>query len=520
MLRRLGNRPVRTALVLGGVAVRDLLVPRPRPPQFSTIGYDIRMGARDRSNGLPATRLGLHVTAEELDIWRDRAERGPYRVAGDAIANSPGDWERISEHASIFKSQPRAGRWRGPLYKLDECIVQSPRWPRDLVGMPPRLGPPEQLRDAAFHAMVAEPANRDAIVELIKRELLWHTDQPGLDFSNEKRFCLKRFGPGYHPGFQISAWLRKLAYGFDYSRIAAPTIWSAGEEKQFLDWLASATPWYMAQIDAHREGMWNADGTLTARAERIGSRAARPIWMGGPITRRVQHRYNNHVNRFAVLVTDIGILTGQDDRKYYGRRWIEEFLKVCVYPSGAIGDFYRWDDEDKGHLQGWKYGMEMLGATLIIADHLARAGDASGYEFGTTKGTRDTAGPVPDDGLTNGGPKTLYTTVRQLLRYIDEHSEPVRYASWGSTDPRRRITSRDEITHTFRADEWLTLQGNVFYQDAYARDVYMRALPGTPELPSEPRHGLGWIFSGDLGTFPGVNFMFAQMEGKVWPYSL
>lgn len=515
-MRRLGTQPVRTTLMLCRTATRELV--KPRPSRQIATGEDMTWATGTIVEHTPVARLGLHVTAAELEIWRERSVRGPYRTPGDAIPNSPGDWERIEKHAAIFSSQPEAGRWRGPTHKIDKCVVQSRRWPHDVSGMPARLGAPEHLRDAAFHAMVARPPNCGAIVRSIKAELLWHTQQPALDFTNRSRYCLERFGRGYHPAFQISAWLRKLMYAFDYSRIAAPGEWPDVEEQQVLTWFASVAPWYMAQVDAHRRGMWTDEGVPTSRAEQIGSRAARPIWLGGPVTRRIQHRYNNHVNRFAVLLTDIGILTGDELLKDYGRRWIREFLKAAVYPVGGAGEFYRWDSPDKGHLQGWKYGMEMAGATLVIADHLARTGDLSGYMFGTTAGTSDTAGRVPDDDVTNGGPKTLLTTMQQLLRYVDEESEPPRYASWSDEDPTRRISSRDQRTATFRADDWLVLQGNVFYRDPYVRSIYLRARPGTPALPAEPKHGLGWIPNGDVGTFPAVNLMFAQMEGKVWPY--
>lgn len=366
--------------------------------------------------------------------------------------------------------------------------------------------------------MVADPPEAEAISECIKHELLWHTAQPALDFANIGRFCPDQFGKGYHPAFQISAWLRKLAYAFDYTRIASPGAWSDDERSQLLGWLESAAQWYLPQIEAGRRGMWNSDGTLSRQAERWGGVHARPIWAGGPVTRKVQHRYNNHVNRYAVFVTDVGILTGNDLMKEYGRRWIREFLQVCVYPDGGISDFYRWDDPRRGHLQGLKYGACMVGATMIIADHLARMGDASGYRYATTAGTADSSGSVPTDDITQGGPKTLLTSARQIIRYTDEYSTPVRYACLACSNPQRRIQSRDERLGINRVDDWYLLQGNVFYRDPYIRSVYMRSLPGTPPLPARPRHGLGWAENGDAGTFPGVNFMFAQMEGKVWPY--
>ena len=40
-------------------------------------------------NAVAQTRLGLHVTQEELNIWKQRSQSGPYKSAGDVQTNSP-----------------------------------------------------------------------------------------------------------------------------------------------------------------------------------------------------------------------------------------------------------------------------------------------------------------------------------------------------------------------------------------------------------------------------------------------
>ena len=40
-------------------------------------------------NAIAQTRLGLHVTQEELNIWKQRAQNGPYKSTGDVRTNSP-----------------------------------------------------------------------------------------------------------------------------------------------------------------------------------------------------------------------------------------------------------------------------------------------------------------------------------------------------------------------------------------------------------------------------------------------
>src|SRR5580765_2202666 len=54
--------------------------------------------------GSAATRLGLHVTDQELAIWQTRATSGPYKTAGDVSTNSPGDWTRINGNANTFRA--------------------------------------------------------------------------------------------------------------------------------------------------------------------------------------------------------------------------------------------------------------------------------------------------------------------------------------------------------------------------------------------------------------------------------
>jgi hypothetical protein len=460
------------------------------------------------------------VTEAELAEWRRRARAGPYRTQGDAIPNSPGDWDRIVREKDKFVRDPGEYVWNGPTHGYPGCIINADTWPTSLEGVPGskgQEGSPEPIRDAAFYAMVAQPAEAEAILTAVREVLLETADSKYNDFAETSRYCSDQSGTGYHPAYQISAWLTKLIFAYDYSQIADPGLWSASDRRRFLDWITAAAQWYMPQVDLRREGLWNPDGTPSLAAETADGRHSRVIWSGGPQARRAQLRYNNHVPRLVRIPVLAGILVGDDEMIGYGRRWVREFLKVGVYPEGAIADFYRWPG-NTGHTTGWKYGMENLGATLVIADHIARAGDTSVYEYGTTVGTRDTAGSVPNREGTPGGPKTLHTTLRQQVRYVDELSRPVRYGCDGCTDPAKRIRSRDDMVGIDRASEWTVLHANVYYRDDYVKAIYMRSLPGTPPLPEKPRSGQGWIAGGEHGIYPGVNLMFAQMEGEVWPY--
>lgn len=81
---------------------RRLTQPRPADGSASTVRMDGAAverqeaddgGEESKANGASSevSRIGLHDTAEELALWRERAAKGPYRVEGDAGPNTPRD---------------------------------------------------------------------------------------------------------------------------------------------------------------------------------------------------------------------------------------------------------------------------------------------------------------------------------------------------------------------------------------------------------------------------------------------
>jgi hypothetical protein len=76
---------------------------------------------------MAATRLGLHVTQEELNVWKQRAGVVPpnsltpnatvkYKAVGDVSTNSPGDWNTIVASKNAWDASPSsrtAQAWAG-----------------------------------------------------------------------------------------------------------------------------------------------------------------------------------------------------------------------------------------------------------------------------------------------------------------------------------------------------------------------------------------------------------------------
>src|SRR5262249_34383280 len=94
-----------------------------------------------------ATRLGRHVTQEESNIWRQRAQSGPYKTQGDVPGQpySPGDWTRVTKNATSFFNNPTGQHLFGQT--TDSCVQLR----QNIIG---NRANGEPLRDAAFYYLV------------------------------------------------------------------------------------------------------------------------------------------------------------------------------------------------------------------------------------------------------------------------------------------------------------------------------------------------------------------------------
>jgi hypothetical protein len=198
-----------------------------------------------------ATRLGLHVTQEELNCWRQRAgldAQGSngitcpikYRTAQDVSTNSPGDWTRIVANKDAFASSPSTGRWTGPAVDGTGCVFYDTSGGQD---------PPStfkvwtgRIRDAAFYDRVANVTTRHAA---IKTELLWIAQQPNWNWANTSRWCAGAI-KDRNPGFIILEEMTKLLFAYDYTPRSA---WTSGELAIMDKWFWDAADFWRGDID-------------------------------------------------------------------------------------------------------------------------------------------------------------------------------------------------------------------------------------------------------------------------------
>lgn len=438
-------------------------------------------------------RVGLHVTTQELEIWRDRAENGPYKTDGDVAANSPGDWTRIRRKADEFLADPAAERWSG---QPSGCWLPagSPALPGRTRG--------EWIRDAAFYSLVTGEARyRDAVLNV----LLEQAAEPGTDFSGS-RWCDTGIGDAH--SHEIAAWLTKMLYAYDYIRAEI-----SDDDRAAIDaWFDDAAVFWSSVVDATVESAFpNREADDYSAASQKAE-----CTFGTCITHYDGWNfYNFHEvwnNRNAIQISFAGsaaIVTDNPVVKERAKRYFREWLRFAVFPDNTDSDYRRWTDSIPS--LGWAYSSHMTGAMAVLADHFARAGDRELYEYSTSEGF---------EGLTPaGGPKSLKNVITHHYRFVN--GEEKRYGTKDSSkvgNPDYLINSVDPMSGQSWVYDTFMLQTNVYFKDEFIRSIYTRTAADTPSYPEQPSTGGFHPWTGLWGTFPGVMLMFADMEGQVWPY--
>jgi hypothetical protein len=457
---------------------------------------------------LSQTRLGLHVTEEELNIWKQRAISGPYKSKGDVSTNSPGDWSDINNRANTFNSNPSAHRWPGQI--TDTCVVaDSTTFPSPNPVTSRTLGEP--LMSAAFRYLLQNSATD---LNNVVTELLWFATQPGLDFTNTSRWCRSGVSNDSHPYFDIANWLVRIAFAYDYVRADM----SSGDRAKVEAWLLGAGQYFQNTNTRMRQTFFvdpdNGNYTLTSFGNSERSAGCRVIYMNsggsGFSACNLQKKYNNRMSELVVMFTMAGIITGDESLKAQGARWVEELIKYSLYPDGTFSELERW--LTSAPTQGWRYAMGTLGNIVTIADALCRAGDCGLYNFSTTVGIDATA----------GGPKTLQSIINNHYKYVDLSVSPTRYGTNNAVnngDINYRIDTIDGIDGQGSVRDIYLAPANIFYKSAFFKSIYTRTAANAPAYPSTPEGGGYYVWGGTSGKFPGMLFMFGQTEEQVSPHA-
>ena len=442
------------------------------------------------------TRLGLHVTQEELAIWRDRAVNGPYKERNDAGRNSPAEWQRIANNAERFLIDPSAERWIPNLLEGTTCPA-----PENMGGEPDREQG-DKLRDAAFYYLLF---GGEVYLTAVRNELINQVSEPTTDFTN--MVCEDSLWQNQHD--HASRMLKQL-FAYDYVRNEL-----SEQERTVLDkWFLEAAVFYQKLIDKaigkayiDRFGP-NKRPTQNAINHEVGE--GRYAYYGGPEMHSVGLDYNNRATVTMAFVGSVGIMLENELLMRSAKEFVKEFIEYSIYADGTLTDFIRVTT--KNEEQGWSYSVHQGDGIVMIADAFARTGDTSLYEYKATGGYYDAYGENKD----------LLLMMKGSVSYIDGTFE-----RYGTSDP---INVGDP---TYLINGWKSVpdgkvggyvydvswaQANIYYQDQQVKDAYTRQSVSW-EYPRTPLSGGANSWGGVSGVYPSKLFMFGQMEGEVWPYS-
>jgi hypothetical protein len=479
-------------------------------------------GTFDTTTASAATVLG--ITTGEIAIWNQRTTKGPYRVTGDASANSPGDWTRIVNNRAAFAASPSSGRAIAPVL-TSGCVTANTNtfsWPE------PGNGATHwsyRLRDAAFHNLVLGITTDHAA---IKAELLWISSQTFTDWGDPSGIWCS-FGawkPGDSaPTFGIVSWLSRILGAYDYIGRAA---FSAGELAQIDRWFFEAADYWRDTQDPSLDSLftdrWAGNYTLRSACSSNG----KLFWVGGPESFHPSRFYNNRrgsIYRFtgtaAIYLENAGRnytdgrFGTQAEIKTSAEMYVQEYVRFSVFPEGALGDFERRSDTLPD--LGWAYSASALAQALEIADAFARSGDPSLYEYNTALGACGTTGVIADGGARTGQNRDLRFAAQSFMSY---HTDV--YARYhlnsGNTD--FRIDGRNPRSGSSWNDhrDSYMVPFNVYFNDSFIKSAYMRTHPSAIPYPASPASSGTVSWTGESSVYPAVLFMFGQMEGLVDPY--
>jgi hypothetical protein len=440
---------------------------------------------------MSATPLGLFVTQEELNIWRQRAATGPYKTKGDVSPNSPGDWNRIQKNATDFILDPSSERWDGQT--TNSCFVQRVHTPSRKKGV--------NVRDAAFYYLVTGNSSyRDAV----KQALLAQAAVTGTHFENRTRWCIKD-----HSNLDVAAWIGRLLFAYDYIRNDI----SDGDRAKLDFWFLNAANWLEANVHGKAAKRWpnRKSDSYGASSMALGPAFAN-IYYGAPVFYQWHLAWGNITAVETRTFGLIGVMLNNTKLKNESKRWFKEAMRYIVWYKNTDniathGEYMRCCLTSHSNFPtlGFGYVSSSLLSMTMLADALSRAGDNELYTYTTSEGYY----------TTEGGPKNLKAVIKTHLQMM-QHAI-VRYGTSSAADLGTSSFIIDNVYEPTKwhhvGDAWVAPLANRFYKDSFFKAAYQRKAPGMPSYPSSPASSAVDAWMGDLGTFPGVLFMFGDMEG-------
>ena len=459
-------------------------------------------------SAVAGTRLGLHVTQEELNIWRQRMTDTVNGVNGYSFQSIYQN--RLLANANGFRSQSHPGAdgsWVG--WTGAGCAPEV-----DPPGSGQRVAPgrgngADLLRTAYVFLLTGDSSYANPI----RVELLNQVAQSGTDWANTSKWCYTSI-----TGIQIfetTGWIMRLATAFDYLNVGGYTGFTPTEKTNITTWIHNAATFWnqatafdLSSYSSYR-GIFQTPQDLTCTGC-PGTRMNDAWFNGPPIYDTTGNTFFGQVVAGFALSMTGGVLTNDAALLHDAVAYFTAHIKAGTHDTGAWRDFNRWADCTPGCPGSmWSHAGGDQGGLIWIADLYARTGNTSLY---------DLLAPTQWVGG-NGGTVGLRTTLKLLA---DMANKTVSH--YGTTDVSQQTNSTllswDTEPSGSGGDYWdfSSMAANLYYNDPAIHTAMTRTLLAGNTSSSCRDAQFGGCFVGIFGAWPDLPFMYGNMEGQVNPY--
>lgn len=404
-------------------------------------------------------------TQKELEIWRDRAENGPYRTEGDAHANSPKQWVWINQFAEDFRSTG-AEVWIG------ENTSQT----KNMLG----------IHCAALKGkMYNDKELLDLVISALREQVSTNNDFASLY-------------PDSEDGYAMSGWMLRLFNAYQITGVQDDQI-----EEYFID----LAYWYKEKIDNQMENNFpnrkNNDYTILGGAAKKGGFNSDEITHINPDGSKgnqiywVHKWYNNRRSSIVLYYGVVGIELGIQELITSAKMYFKETLMFGTFPDGTMSEYSRNGDYNNP-FSGLTYADVNIECLVQLAHRLYLKGDPSLYGFTTNEGIHGS----------EGGNKNLRLVIDNHLDLISGRKK----LYFNSVAPENLLDYETDdkvwVNYTY------VCLANHYYKSEQIKQDYTRDFTDKKKGTS----GRIWYaWGGVMNNTPGYLFMYGQLEGLVSP---
>ena len=458
-------------------------------------------------------RLGLHITTQELAIWRDRWDNG---VQGDSFLNTRVSEERsrVTNNRNSFTSNPSGSLWQIPSMGTDSQGRYNTEPSYSTL-----RNSAARVRDAAFHSLITQDSNT---MQQVASILAAQPDQTRCQFATDPGWAVpaaQSMRDAAVPAFGFCHAMVTNLHTYDYVRSAVNEGWVSDPFTSAQH--TKLRNWYKAWADYCEESnTWRVNRPFVDRLNdnyTLSSYASDPndLWHHGshtyrnssgqsigPRVHRAHNLWNNRDSSLARYIMLYGLAF--DEQFYIDRawRWCRDFVRYTLYPEGVMSDWHRWDI--------WPNYSTLQGTHVLTAvdAYTRKTGDTSLYDYETTLGIHDTTGaPVAP---ANDAGKSFLFLIQSYARHAKRE-----YAVDRWTEAHRMDYRQNRSGGGNRGLHDRFIWANIYYRDmGHSRDWY-RGINGVHEWTVT---GNGTNDLNDTWAFPSPYLMWAGLEGQIWPY--